>query len=420
MITPPTEWTFRRVVWSTLIFTFVAISFWMIFRFSQVILILFIAFVIGTVVRPLVNWLYGRGLTRMSGTIVAYLLLFAMLAGFLLVLLPLIAEQSGKIIAALPEYYQSLREWMVNYPNQFIARLSLFLPSELPMFGPEQPAGQDALASTEQVVGYVISGVNGVFLAIVVLLMSFHWTLYGSRITQSLTMMFPSGQRERARELINAMEIKLSAFITGQGVLCLAIAIMALIAYVLIDLPNALVLAFIAGVLEAVPVLGPILGAIPAAIIAISVDPGKLIWVIGATVVIQATENYLLVPRIMRRAVGVNPFVALLSLFAFSSLLGMVGALLAIPIAAIVQLLLEHFVFDSNAKKPEASMGRDYVSRLRYETQELIRDLRKQARHRRSGPDLDVKQIDQLVDEIEAIATDLDSVLAKDQNAGGA
>jgi hypothetical protein len=193
----------------------------------------------------------------------------------------------------------------------------------------------------------------------------------------------------------------------------LIIGIMSLIAYLLIGLPNALVLALIAGVLEAVPMVGPLLGAIPAALVALSIGPDKLIWIIVTTIVIQQLENSLLVPRIMRKAVGVNPFVTLLAIFAFSSLFGIAGALMAIPMAAIIQLLLERFVFHSTAAEPEVAIGRDYASRLRYETQDLAQDLRKQARLKKGGSTLKVKQIDQVMDEIEAITTDLDTLLAQ-------
>jgi len=122
----------------------------------------------------------------------------------------------------------------------------------------------------------------------------------------------------------------------------------------------------------------------------------------------------------MRKAVGVNPFVSLLALFAFSSLLGIAGALMAIPIAAIIQLLLDRFVFLQGAMDPEVSAGRDYASRLRYEAQDLAQDLRKQARLNKDGSDQWVKQTDQVMDEIEAITTDLDSLLAQIIPSGAA
>jgi hypothetical protein len=134
--------------------------------------------------------------------------------------------------------------------------------------------------------------------------------------------------------------------------------------------------------------------------------------------VIQQIENSVLVPRIMRKAVGVNPFVSLLAIFAFGSLFGIAGVLMAIPMAAIIQLLFNRFVFGPEAVQPEVSTGRDYASRLRYEAQDLAQGLRKQARLKKGGSDLRIEQIDQVMDEIEAITTDLDVLLARVRTSG--
>jgi predicted PurR-regulated permease PerM len=209
------------------------------------------------------------------------------------------------------------------------------------------------------------------------------------------------------------MEAKIGSYLLGQGLLCLAIGFLALIAYALIGLPNALVLALIAAVLEAVPMIGPILGAVPAALVALAIGPEKLIWVIVATLVIQQLENSLLVPRIMKRTVGVNPFVTLLALFAFGNLFGIVGALMAIPLAAMIQLVLDHFVFKQTTIELEPSQGRNYASRLRYEAQDLIGDLRKQVRHKKRGTEQKIIQVEQVMDEIESITTNLDEMLAQ-------
>lgn len=405
-------------MWATLVLVSVALSFWLLYRFSQVFFILFIAIVIGTVIRPVVAWLHSRGVPRIAGVILVYLLLLALLISFVLLLFPLIVEQGTTITAAVPGYYQGLREWMVDYPNPWIVRLSEFLPATLPGLEPIEQTGEQMLASAGQALGYVASAANVILIATAILLLAFHWTLDGPRTIQSLLLLVPSGQRESISELISAMETKVGFYIAGQGVLCLVIGIMALVAYLLIGLPNALVLALVAGVMEAVPMIGPLLGAIPAAVIALSIAPSKLVWVIVATLVIQQMENSVLVPRVMRKAVGVNPFVSLLAIFAFSSLFGIAGALMAIPIAAIIQLLLDRFVFHPAAMEPDVSAGRDYASRLRYEAQDLAQDLRKQARLNKGGSDRLVKQTDQVMDEIEAITTDLDSLLAQVNTSG--
>jgi len=402
-------------VWATLVFTSIILGFWLLYRFNQVVFILLIAIVIGTVIRPAVAWLHQRGFPRLVGVVLVYLLLLVLLAGFLLLLFPLLVEQSITITAAAPGYYQNLREWMVGYPNQLIVRLSEFLPATFPSLQPPtaQQTGQEVMASAGQALGYVILAAKVIFIAIVILVLAHYWTLDGPRAIQSLLLLIPQDRRESISELISAMETKVGFYVAGQGILCLVIGIMALIAYLLIGLPNALVLALMAGVLEAVPMIGPLLGAIPAALVALSIAPNRLVWVIVATVVIQQLENSLLVPRVMRKAVGVNPFVTLLALFAFSSLFGLAGALMAIPMAAIIQLLLDRFVFHPAAMEPEVSAGRDYASRLRYEAQNLAQDLRKQARLKKGGSELRVKQIDQVMDEIETITTDLDALLAQ-------
>ncbi|MCJ7551283.1 MAG: AI-2E family transporter [Anaerolineae bacterium] len=409
----PYDWTFRRVVWATLLLVSVVLGFWLLYRFYQAVFILLLAMLMGTGLRPAVVWWQRRGLPRVAGIILVFGLLVALLVGFVLLLFPLIVEQGATIARATPGYYQTLREAMMHTPNRMVVRLSEFLPATLPSLGLVEQTGPEMIASAGQALGYVTAAAEVVFYAIVILLLTFYWTLDGPRTLQSWLSLVPRDRRESMSELIGAIETIAGAYIAGQGVLCLIIGVLALVAYLLIGLPNALVLALLAGVLEAVPMIGPLLGAIPAAVIALSISPGKLVWVIVATIVIQQMEGTFLVPRVMRKAVGVKPFVSLLALFAFGSLFGIAGALMAIPTAAILQLLLERFIFGPEAAEPEVSIGRDYAGRLRYSAQDMVQDLRKQARLNKEGSDLRVEQIDHVMDEIEAITTDLDALLAQ-------
>src|SRR5512135_1588940 len=110
----PYDWTFRRVVWATLVFICVILGFWLFYRFNQVVFILFIAIVMGTVIRPVVAWLHHRGFSPMAGVILVYLLMLSLLAGFVLLLFPMIVKQGTSIAAAVPAYYQNLHQWMVS------------------------------------------------------------------------------------------------------------------------------------------------------------------------------------------------------------------------------------------------------------------------------------------------------------------
>ena len=179
-------WTFRRVVWATLVIVLIASGFWLLYRFYQVVFILFIAIIIGTVIRPVVTWLHHLGLPRMAGAILVFLLLFSLLAGFILLLFPLIVEQGTTVAGAVPGYYQGVRDWMVHIPNQFIVRLSEFLPTALPGLKPVQQTGEQILASAAQALDYISMAVRVLFVATAILLMAFHWTLEGPKSIQAI------------------------------------------------------------------------------------------------------------------------------------------------------------------------------------------------------------------------------------------
>jgi predicted PurR-regulated permease PerM len=412
------QWTFRRVVVATLALIGVGLGFFLVFRFYQVLFILFVAIILGTVIRPIATWLNRKGFSKVGGVIAVYVLLFAFLSGFLFLLFPLIFDQGSAIVKEIPNYYQELRTSVEQSPNLLKKSISQYLPDTIPGSGIVIQSDVEMLASAELALSYISTLFKVFFIALVLILLSFHWTLNGKRTIESLLLLFPKNKREDHAEMITAIESKIGYFIAGQGALCLIVGVMAIIGYMAIGLPNAFVLGLVAGAFEAVPMIGPTLGAIPAGVIALSVSPSLLIWVIIVTVIIQLMENNLLVPRIMSKAVGVNPFVALLAIFAFSSLFGLAGALMAIPMAAIIQLVLDRFVFHP-AEAIEATVGgRDIVSRLRYQTIEFTKDLKSQARIPKDGGDVDVNQIDTVMDEIEAITTNLDLLLSQIPETG--
>jgi hypothetical protein len=143
----------------------------------------------------------------------------------------------------------------------------------------------------------------------------------------------------------------------------------------LIGLPYTLVLAVFAGVMEMVPIFGPALGAVPALLVALSIDPSKAIWVVVATSVIQLLENAVLVPRIMKHSMGVNPIIILLSLIAFGSVFGFIGALLALPLAAIIQLLISRVVLTAAETSRQAQQKELQIQSLIHESQDLMQAL---------------------------------------------
>ncbi len=408
------EWPSRQVIFATIFVVAVGLAFWLIYRLRVVVFILFVSIVLGTAIRPALDWLSRRGLPRSVGVILIFLIVLAFLLGFTVLVVPLIADQVTELTADLPDYYNQFRRLAFQSPSRALQRLVIQLPQNLNLELPEEQAPDgEVLNQVAQTFNYAGMVVKAFLVALAILLLAFFWTQESERGIRSLLLFFPSGKRDGLRELLADIESKVGGYIRGQSLLCLSIGILALIAYLLIGVPFALVLAIIAGVMEAIPVFGPILGAIPAILAVLSSDPDKIAWILVATVIIQLLENYLLVPRIMNRSVGVNPFVTLLSLATFASLLGLPGALLAIPMAAIIQLLLERFVWTNDQTESQETMGRDYASMLRYEAQNLSQDVRKQGLDRDSE---DTEERSSLEESLEGIANELDRILAQIAN----
>lgn len=420
MDTSETGWSIKNTVKTTLSILAVAVFFFLVYRFHHVLFTLFIAIILGTVVRPLLTRLVNKGLSQTVTLLLILAAVLVLLAGFIGLLAPMLSAQSDKLAADIPRYYQVIRDWLVNSRNLLVSRLSESLPSTLGGQAETANTEADVLKSAGQALGYLSTISKVLFMAITITALTGHWAVSGQRLVQSMLISLPQASRLKASALVSDIEGKVSGYLGGQGLLCLAIGVLAFASYALIGLPNAMVLAIIAGLMEAVPMIGPLLGAIPAAVIALTISPNMLIWVVVATVVIQQLENNLLVPRVMKKAVGVNPFVSLLSIATFSALYGIGGALMAIPLAAIIQLVLENFVFNKEPDDTTLSENRGAANRLRYETQDFAQGMRNQVRQSKEGTTETVAQVDRFIEEMEGIAVDLDALLATTETGGKA
>jgi predicted PurR-regulated permease PerM len=404
----------RQVVYATLLVVAVIFSFFLLFHFSQIVFLLFVGIVLGTAIRPIVNRLYRGGLPRPVGVIMVYFSLLGLIVGLIVLLIPLFTQQILAIANNLPAYYENFRNGLLLSPSHIFQQIAVQMPLDITLFPTRPEIGTgETIGRVAQSLTIVNIFLRGLLVTIAVFLLGFYWIVESDRSIRTALLWVPLHQRESIRELITEIEAKVGGFILGQGFLCLVVGGLSLVAYLVIGLPFALVLAVIAGILEAVPIFGPILGAVPALMIALSTHPEKAIWVVVATLIIQELENHLLVPRVMNRSVGVNSLVTLLAFLAFTSLLGLMGALLAIPMAAIIQLFIDRFVFTPVQTEVQPATGRDQLSRLRYETRLLALDVRKQLRE---NEHIDGSE-QEVVDKLEAIANELDLLLSESEQA---
>ncbi|MBI3457603.1 MAG: AI-2E family transporter [Candidatus Rokubacteria bacterium] len=207
-------------------------------------------------------------------------------------------------------------------------------------------------------VGRVAGAVWGFFGGLVgvltVLILTFYLLVEAEALFATLVRLVPLERRARVAALSRQIALKVSAWLGGQLLLAGVIGASAAIGLGLLGVPYFYVLALLAAIGELIPVVGPLLSAIPGILVAWSVS-GKLALGVAAFYVLQQqVENHVLVPKLMARQLGVSATTVIIALLIGSSLLGLVGALLAVPTAAIVQVLVQELVL---AEGREAASG---------------------------------------------------------------
>lgn len=420
------ELSVRQLVTATLVVGLAAVSVWMLFRFHQVVLILAAGAIISTALQPVVAWLQRRGLPASLAVLLLFGVLAVVLGLFVRFGAPLVAEQAASIGAQLTDAYTGLREWMEQSSNLLLRRLAETLPVQpgLPGNVPATPSQGGGIEVAEspfdqlwQTLGVVASGV---YKTLAIFFVAFFWTIESDRIKRSAIALLPLNRREPTRDLVAEIEGRVGGYVTGQLLLSAIIGTLSLIAYWIIGLPYALVLALVVALFEFIPVIGPLIGAVPSIIIALSVSPTTALWVVVASLVIHQLESNVFGPRVMKRTLGMRPLVTLVAMTAFGTLFGVLGALVALPLTAIFQLLLERYLLN-NTPQTEVTGERDQIGLLRYQTQELVEDVRKVLRQRESTPaDTTEPGAAHLEDTIEAIALDLDKLLGQARNGAEA
>ncbi len=405
--------TTRKIITGVLVVFSVLAMFMFIFYFRTEVILVFTAIVISISMAPAVEWLQQHRMSPSLSVILIYSCLAIVFFGFIFLIIPQMIQQVTTLVPRLEDAYDTFKSSLQTSPYPFVVQWASYLPVNLvSIFISSSPgigtAGVDSVNLTLNVAQNLI---GGLFTLIVVLLIGFYWTLEGDRVKYAFLLILPEERRESTRETITDIETRVGGFVRGQGLLALAIGVMALIAYLFIGLPSVLSLAFLAGLFELVPVFGPTLGALPALLIAFASSPSNVLWVILATIVIQVLENNLLAPRVMQKTVGVNPIVTILSITGFGFLFGFTGLLMAIPLAAILQVIIDRSLFrpvESEVKPPE---GRDRLSKLSYDIHEIVQDVRKRVRRKESGTQ--DENSDEIEDAIESIANDLDELLSQ-------
>lgn len=303
---------------------------------SGVLLLLFLAILLASALEPMVGTLRDRLPVGRGGTILlVYASFFVLVLGLAFVVVPAAIKQAEDIVASLPPFFDEARGWAANLTPAALSRsVTALIDSVAGILRPPPPPDPDTVVE----VGALVAEV-AVSLA-TLLTIVFFWLVEHARLQRYVLAFLPAERRGGARDAWNEIETRLGLWVRGQLILMGAIGLATGIAYTLLGLPGALLLGLIAAITEAIPIVGPLLGAIPAVLVAATVSPELAVVVAGIYIVLQFVEGSVLVPIVMRNTIGISPLLVLVSLLIGGAVGGLVGAFLAVPIAASLEIVL--------------------------------------------------------------------------------
>jgi predicted PurR-regulated permease PerM len=314
-------------------------------RIWGILLIVLFSIVFASTIRPAVEALQRRGLSRTLSIILLYLVILISIAGLLVLVIPSLIDMGIALFVngLLMDHLRQLASQLSLFGwKQFGVLIPVFtLPDRLLEFlkSVGGSAGEQALPIAE---GTILT----LGQIVLVFVMAFYWLTARSRILDLLLRLTPLRGRDIVQSIWTDVENTLGAYTRGQAVLMAAVGLASLAGLLVLRVPYALSLAVIAALMEAIPLAGPVLGAIPAALVGLTVSGPTALLVVGWYVLVQELEAHILVPRVMHRAVGLNPLVVIIALVAGGIIHGIVGALVAIPLAAALQIILQRLLID--------------------------------------------------------------------------
>jgi len=319
---------------------------WAAYLARDVLLLIYVAGIAAIGLSPIVQSVERRG-SRLTGNriprwlaiLIIYLAIVGALIGIFSLVLPPLVEQARELWERLPE--------LLHRGQQFLIDRGLIVREITVREAVQRVPGTGSRDAVGAIVGAVWNVVGGVFGTVTILILAFYFLLDAEVIVKTFVRLFPTYQRGRVDGVCRRVTTKVSAWLGGQMLLAGIIGATASLGLWLMGVPYFYVLALIAAVGELIPIVGPLLSAIPAIAVAASVSPTLALGVAVFYIAQQQFENHVLVPKVMERQVGVSAAGVVIALLLGGSLMGIVGAILAVPTAAIVYVIFEEIAPDA-------------------------------------------------------------------------
>lgn len=319
-----------KIILRVIIILLAVVFLWLI---RDIVIIVLLALVLASAMEPMVEYFTKYKIPRFVSVLGTYVLVIGMIGLVVAMLAPLVIEQGKVLVDNLPALAVELQ---ARYPKLTVflggANLTSIIHSVLSNSG-----------FSGNLFDRTLGLFNGLIAVLTVLVISFYLVAADRGMKKFIGDIVPTQYQETVVRLIAKIQRKMGLWVVGQFILSVFIFILTYIGLTILGVEYALVLALIAGLLEVVPYIGPFVSAMPAIFFALIQSPPLVIGVIILYILIQKTEGYVLVPKIMEKTVGTSPLVVLLALLIGFKLAGILGVLLAVPLTGAITVIIQEF-----------------------------------------------------------------------------
>jgi predicted PurR-regulated permease PerM len=316
-----------------------------VWQLRLVVALLFLAFILAAAMRPTVDALARRGLPRAGGIALHYVVFAVLVVGVVWAVVPRAIDQVDEAVAGLPETRSALGEEAresTGIKHDLLAGLQRRLG--------DVPSGESLVDPAVEVTKTVFEIGLGIFF---VLACAAYWIFERDRAEDLVCSLLPRPRRKKVRDTWNLIDAKLGAYVRGQAVLIVLVGAVLSLAFWAIGLPYWLLIGAFAGVVELIPVIGPLAAGALAVGVGLTVSWQTALAAGIAVLVVRIAEDYLVIPRVLGDAVGLTPLVVLVSVTACGLLFGGFAVILAIPFAAVLATVVDVVLRDKDPAEEE-------------------------------------------------------------------
>lgn len=304
----------------TIIFTALfLLGLWFLYQIRTIILGLFVSVLLMMALLPAVDLLSRYKIPRALAIVLVYILTLLAFGGILAGVIPPLVDQTSSLATRIPTYLEQVG---IRGIDESLIRDQIAQIGTIPA----------------DIVRLTLSVFSNLITVFAVLVITFYLLLERDNLNKYLTFLLGQGKEKKAKRFIDKLERRLGGWVRAEIILMSIVGVLTYIGLRLLGIHFALPLALLAGVLEIVPNIGPVVAAVPAVLAGLTVSPVMGLAVAALYFLIQQLENSLIVPKVMEKSVGVRPLVTIISLAIGFKLAGIVGAVLAVPVVLVLQV----------------------------------------------------------------------------------